>query len=77
VIFDSPPVLSASPASVFAMYVGQVMMVVRADRTTEGDLREGVGLLDRCPHIQLLLNSVTLNPGRRRFGTYYVQEDGK
>jgi Mrp family chromosome partitioning ATPase len=77
IIFDSPPALAASPASVFAMYVGQVMMVVRADRTTEGDLREGVGQLARCPHIQLLLNSVTLNPGRRRFGTYYVQEDGK
>ncbi|MBX3595455.1 AAA family ATPase [Sphingomonas sp.] len=70
VIFDSPPALAASPASVLADHVGQVMMVVRADRTTESDLREAVGLLDACAHIQLVLNNVTFQPGGRRFGSY-------
>ena len=71
VIFDSPPALAASPASVLAAAVGQVMMVVRADRTSDGDLREAVQLLDGCAHIQLVLNSVTFTPGGARFGSYY------
>lgn len=70
VIFDSPPALAASPASVLAGKVGQVMLVVRADRTSESDLREAVGLLDGCEQIQLVLNSVSFQPGGRRFGSY-------
>jgi protein-tyrosine kinase len=73
VIFDSPPALAASPASVLALHVGQVMLVVRADRTSEGDLREAVATLDGCEHIQLVLNSVSFQPGGRRFGTYYEE----
>ncbi|TGX44749.1 exopolysaccharide biosynthesis protein [Sphingomonas naasensis] len=71
VIFDSPPALAASPASVLAALVGQVMLVVRADRTSESDLRDAVNTLDGCEHIQLLLNSVSFQPGGRRFGSYY------
>ena len=74
VIFDSPPVLAASPASVLAAHVGQLILVVRADVTTEASLRDAVGLLASCPHIQLLLNGVKFSPGGRRFGTYYGQE---
>jgi protein-tyrosine kinase len=77
VIFDSPPALAASPASVLASHAGQVMLVVRADHTSESDLREAVALLDRCDHIQLLLNAVSFVPGGRRFGSYYTQEDAK
>jgi exopolysaccharide/PEP-CTERM locus tyrosine autokinase len=75
VIFDSPPALAASPASVLANHAGQVMLVVRADRTSEGDLREAVALLDGCEQIQLVLNAVSFAPGGRRFGSYYGQED--
>jgi exopolysaccharide/PEP-CTERM locus tyrosine autokinase len=71
VIFDSPPALAASPASVLASQVGQVMMVVRADRTGDSDLREAVQLLDGCEHIQLVINAVTFTPGGARFGSYY------
>jgi len=80
VIFDSPPALAASPASVLAAQVGQVMLVVRADKTGENDLREAVQLLDGCEHIQLVLNAVSYSPGGARFGTYYGhygQEESK
>ena len=70
VIFDSPPILAASPASVLASHVGQVMLVVRADKTSEGDLREAVTLLDGCDQVQLVLNSVSFQPGGRRYGNY-------
>ena len=74
VIFDSPPALSASPASVLALHVGQVMLVVRADKTSEGEIRDTVQRLEGCEHIQLLLNSVAFAPGGARFGSYYGQE---
>lgn len=73
VILDSPPVLAASPAAVLAGHVGQLIMVVRADETLESALRDAIGLMGACPHIQLLLNGVKFSPGGRRFGTYYGQ----
>jgi exopolysaccharide/PEP-CTERM locus tyrosine autokinase len=79
VIFDSPPILAASPASVLASHVGQVMLVVRADKSSESDLREAVALLDGCDEIQLVLNSVSFQPGGRRYGGYgaYYGEPGQ
>jgi exopolysaccharide/PEP-CTERM locus tyrosine autokinase len=71
VVFDSPPALAASPAAVLASRVGQVMMIVRADRTSESDLREAIGLLDACEHVNLVLNAVSFTAGRPRFGSYY------
>lgn len=71
VIFDSPPALMASPASVLATHVGQVMVVVRADKTIEADLRETVGLLSGCDHLSLMLNGTVLTTSGRRFGAYY------
>lgn len=71
IILDSPPALMASPASVLATHVGQVMMVVRADDTPEADLREALGLLSGCASVSLLLNGTALAASSRRFGSYY------
>ena len=76
ILIDSPPVLAASPAAVLAGHVGQLVMVVRADETLEESLRDAVGLVSACPHIQLLLNGTKFSPGGRRFGTYYGQGGG-
>ncbi|MEL8660536.1 hypothetical protein J4U96_26620, partial [Escherichia coli] len=73
--FDSPPALAASPAAVLAMLVGQTMLIVRADRTPESELREAVGLLDGCEHIALALNAVSFVAGGHRFGSYYGDGD--
>ena len=70
-VFDSPPALSASPASVLAMHAGQTVMVVKADATSEAELREALSLLDGCEHIQLLLNGATYAPNGKRFSNYY------
>ena len=71
VLFDSPPALLASPASVLASHVGQLLMVVRADSTTEADLREALGLLSGCPQVSLLLNGTGFAANGQRFGSYY------
>ncbi len=71
VIFDSAPALAASPASVLALNVGQVMMVVRADRTTESELRDALSLLEGCRNVSLLLNGASYFGSKRKFGSYY------
>ncbi|MDE2412961.1 MAG: AAA family ATPase [Sphingomonadales bacterium] len=71
VIFDSPPALAASPAAELAKYVGQAVLVARADRTGQGALEDAISLLSACPNIQLLLNAVHFSPSGRRFGSYY------
>jgi exopolysaccharide/PEP-CTERM locus tyrosine autokinase len=70
VIFDSPPALMASPATILAGKVGQIVMVVRADKTTEADLREAIGLLSGCEHLSLMLNGTGFTASGRRFGSY-------
>ncbi len=71
VIFDSPPALAASPAAELAHYVGQAVVVARADRTGQSALEDAVSLLSGCDNIQLLLNAVQFSPTGRRFGSYY------
>ncbi|MCK9542273.1 MAG: capsular biosynthesis protein [Novosphingobium sp.] len=71
VIFDSPPVLAASPAAELAKHVGQTVLIVRADQTGQGALDDAVSLLSGCRNIELLLNAATFSPSGRRFGTYY------
>lgn len=71
VIFDSPPVLAASPAAELAKFVGQALVVVRADNTGQGALEDAISLLSGCPNIQLILNAASFSPSGRRFGSYY------
>lgn len=71
VIFDSPPALAASPAAELAKYVGQALMIVRADMTGQGSLEDAISLLSGCPNLQLLLNAINFSPSGRRFGSYY------
>lgn len=71
VIFDCAPALAASPAAALAQHMGQVLMVVRADKTSEHDLAEAVKLLSGSAHMQLLLNGATFTGGGSRYGSYY------
>lgn len=71
VIFDSPPALAASPAAELAKFVGQALLIVRADKTGQGAVEDAVKLLSACPNVQLLLNGVQFSPSGRRFGAYY------
>lgn len=68
VIIDLPPALSTSEASALAPVVGQVVMVVEAERTQRGQIEAALDLLDGCPTVQLVLNRA--RPGDERFGAY-------
>ena len=71
IIFDSSPALAASPAAELAAHAGQVLVVVRADRTGEAALADALTLLSACPDRKLLLNGAAFSPTGRKFGAYY------
>jgi hypothetical protein len=54
-----------------AKFVGQALLIARADSTSEGSLKDAISLLSACSNIQLLLNAASFSPSGRRFGTYY------
>lgn len=74
-LFDSSPLLAASSAAVLAAHVGQVLLVVRADITTESALRDAAGLLKGCDTVELLLNGVSFSASGRQYGSYYGKDD--
>ncbi len=71
VICDSAPALYVSTASVMAKHVGQVLLIVRADKTVETEIQEALEMLKTCSNIHLLLNGVTFSSFSRRVGKEY------
>ena len=59
ILFDSPPLLAASEASVLAERMGQILMVVEAGRTTERALKDALARVESCNVVGLLLNKGT------------------
>ena len=56
VIFDSPPLLATSEASVLAEHMGQVMLVLDSGRTPQSAARQALHRLARCEIVLPLLN---------------------
>jgi exopolysaccharide/PEP-CTERM locus tyrosine autokinase len=79
VVFDSPPVLATNEAQVLSRYVGQIVMVVRADVTEQRVVTEALGLLDRTKPVSAVLNKVESSLISRYYSYYYYGygNDGK
>ncbi|MGB7405029.1 MAG: XrtA-associated tyrosine autokinase [Pacificimonas sp.] len=71
VIFDSPPCLASSAASVLALHVGQVLFVVEAENTRDAQVRDGLQMMSVCDNVYMLMNKARYAGIGRRFGTYY------
>jgi len=72
VLFDSPPLLPTTEAGVLAGLVGQVVVVVEAERTRREELREARERIPAGRYVGLVLNKA-----RRPFGVdrYYDAYD--
>jgi exopolysaccharide/PEP-CTERM locus tyrosine autokinase len=68
VIFDSPPLLITTEAGVLAAQMGQVVLVVEAERTTQNTVREALRRIEPCQHISLIYNKSP--PGTEYYGYY-------
>lgn len=71
VIFDSPPLLSTSESSVLARHMGQIVVVVEAEKTPQEALKEALGQIESCEVVGVLLNKTTPLPGANYYGYYY------
>ena len=71
ILFDSPPLLATSEASVLATHMGQIVMVVEAERTSQDAVREALSHIQSCEVVNMLLNKATPTPGADYYYGYY------
>ena len=71
ILFDSPPLLATSEASVLATLMGQIVMVVEAERTSQEAVREALSHIQSCEVVSMLLNKATPTPGADYYYGYY------
>ena len=67
IVFDSPPLLLTTESRVLATHMGQVVVVVEAERTTHASIRQALATIESCP-----VKMTVLNKSRRSGpGSYY------
>jgi protein-tyrosine kinase len=66
-VFDSPPLIPTTEARVLASHMGQIIMVVEADVTTQVVVQQALETIASCPIVLMVLNKAT----RRKVGGYY------
>jgi len=69
IIFDSPPLLLTTESRVLASHMGQIVMVVQAEKTRQSAVLQALATIERCP-VKLML----LNQARTQVSSGY--EDG-
>jgi len=69
IMLDAPPCLSTSDPHTIAPFVGQIVMVVEAERTQRSEVEASLELIRVCPTITMLLNKVKLTTSHT-FGAY-------
>lgn len=71
VIFDSPPLLLTSEARVLAARMGQIVLVVEAEQTTQHAVKEALKQIESCPTINLIYNKARAFSGKEYDGYGY------
>ena len=71
VLFDSPPILATSEASVLASLMGQVVVIVEHEHTPQGVVKETVAQLQGIDNTYMLLNKCRNTLFSGKYGYYY------
>jgi protein-tyrosine kinase len=56
IIFDSPPLLLTTESRVLATHMGQIVMVVHAEKTLQVDIQHALSSIEACPVKMMVLN---------------------
>lgn len=72
VIFDTPPLLPSTESRVLATHMGQVVVVVEADQTTQGTVTQAFATLESCPVVMSVLNKSRGLTASSNYGYYAV-----
>jgi exopolysaccharide/PEP-CTERM locus tyrosine autokinase len=73
IIVDSPPLLATNEAQAVTRYVGQVLLVVRADDTEQQGVLDAIALVDSSTPVRAVLNRVEASMASRYYGHYYYR----
>ena len=78
IIFDSPPLLLTTEARVLANHMGQVVVVVRAEKTLQSEVEHALSTIETCPIKLMVLNQVRSSGlGAYGYGYGYGHGDGR
>lgn len=67
IVFDAPPLLATPEARALATQMGQIVVVVEAERTTHSTLQSALDTIDTCPTVMTVLNKAS----QSEVGSYY------
>lgn len=70
IVFDSPPLLLTNEATALAAHMGQIVVVVEAEKTEHETLRQALALIEECPVKLLLLNKNRYGARGGYYGIY-------
>ena len=74
IIFDSPPLLATTEARVLATHMGQIVMVVAADTTTQRAVNHALSTIESCEIVLMMLNKARKTDVGSYYG-YYAEDD--
>nr|WP_145544862.1 XrtA-associated tyrosine autokinase [Variovorax boronicumulans] len=63
VIFDSPPLLLTTESRVLATHMGQIVVVVHAEKTLRNDVQHALATIESCPVKMMVLNQAKAGAG--------------
>lgn len=71
-VFDGPPLLGSTESRVLAAHMGQIVLVIEADRTPQASVVDALTTLESCPVVMTLLNKASSSEA----GSYYGSRTG-
>jgi receptor protein-tyrosine kinase len=69
IILDTPPCLASTDPAAFAPIVNQIVFVIEAGHTQQGEIESSLNLISSCQHISFLLNKTEIGSSDH-FGSY-------
>jgi receptor protein-tyrosine kinase len=69
-VFDAPPLISSTESRVLATHMGQIVLVVEADRTPQASVKQALATVEQCPVVMTLLNKIERSESASYYGYY-------
>jgi exopolysaccharide/PEP-CTERM locus tyrosine autokinase len=71
IVFDSPPLLVTTESRVLAAQMGQVVLVVEAEQTQQGAVKQALATIEACPIKLMMLNKTRSSSAGSGYGYGY------
>jgi receptor protein-tyrosine kinase len=69
-VFDAPPLLPSTESRVLATHMGQIVVVVEAERTPQARVTQALAAIESCPVVHTILNKVPHSKLAAYYGYY-------